>query len=719
MQLTRSLLPVICLLLSCKQRSSLRDTDWPVHGGGKDNIRHSALAQIDTGNVHLLTPVWEYHAGDADTVGHSQIQCNPLIIDGVLYGTTPRLKLFALDAATGKARWTFDPSGPDVSGEPFAYEGINNARGVSYWTDGKGDARIFYTAGPRLHCVDAATGKLVRTFGDSGRVDLHEGLGRDVRRLLINASSPGIIYRDLIIMGGRVDEGPAAAPGHIRAYDVRSGRQVWIFHTIPQPGEPGYETWDNPDAYLHIGGANSWSGMSLDERRGIVFVPTGSASFDFYGGRRLGDNLYANCLLALDAATGKRIWHFQTVRHDVWDRDLPTPPALVTVMHNGKKTDAVAQPTKSGYIFLLDRETGKPLFPVRDIPVPVDTELKGERLSPTQPVPELPLPFARQSFTEADINPLVSEASQADVRKRLAAIRKDHLFAPPSRKGTLVFPGFDGGAEWGGPAFDPATGMLYVNANEMPWILTMVDRPVTPPAENYAQAGQRIYQQQCSNCHGAGRKGGGNIPSLDSVKVKYDEPSLLTLLKNGRRMMPSFDHLSNEEKKAITGLLLENEPGGSMKFPPQPVDSFLQLPYGMTGYNKFLTKEGYPAVSPPWGTLNAVDLNTGAIAWRVPLGSYPEFAAKGITTGTENYGGPVVSAGGLVFIAATRDSKIRAFSKRTGELLWSHDLPAPGFATPSVYMKDGRQYLVIACGGGKLGTRSGDAYVAFALKESK
>jgi quinoprotein glucose dehydrogenase len=253
----------------------------------------------------------------------------------------------------------------------------------------------------------------------------------------------------------------------------------------------------------------------------------------------------------------------------------------------------------------------------------------------------------------------------------------------------------------------------------MPWILTMVDRPVTPPAENYAQAGQRIYQQQCSNCHGAGRKGGGNIPSLDSVKVKYDEPSLLTLLKNGRRMMPSFDHLSKEEKKAITGLLLENGPGGSMKFPPQQVDSFLQLPYGMTGYNKFLTKEGYPAVSPPWGTLNAVDLNTGAIAWRVPLGSYPEFAAKGITTGTENYGGPVVSAGGLVFIAATRDSKIRAFSKRTGELLWSHDLPAPGFATPSVYMKDGRQYLVIACGGGKLGTRSGDAYVAFALKESK
>jgi quinoprotein glucose dehydrogenase len=705
----------LIILFSCTSKKSV-NPQWPVSGGSHANIRYASLSQINTTNVHLLKPVWEFHTGDADTVNHSQIQCNPLVIDGILYGTTPEMKLFAIDAATGKQQWIFNPfDSTDVGNMSFFI--MNNCRGISYWTDGAMDKRILYTAGSYLHCINANDGTLMRSFGDSGKVDLHSGLGRDVSQLFITATSPGTVYKDLIILGSRVDEGPAAAPGHIRAYNIKTGKQEWIFHTIPQPGEPGHETWDNPNAYQKIGGANNWSGMSLDEARGIVYVPTGSASFDFYGGRRTGNNLYADCLLALDASTGKYIWHFQNIHHDVWDRDLPTAPALVTVMHNGKKTDAVAQPTKTGFVYLLDRLTGKPLFPVEEKAVPFDTELKGEKLSQTQPVPILPKPFARQVFAETDINNLLPDSSREEIRKRWIGYRKDHMFAPPSKQGTIVFPGFDGGAEWGGPAFDPETGLLYVNANEMPWVLTMVDKPVVPKKENYLEAGNRIYQQQCLACHGADKKGTGNYPSLDSVKIKYSPSTLLTLINSGRRMMPSFRHLSDDVKNAVTAVLLDDKTSAKKIFPLQPVDTFLQLPYGITGYNKFLSKEGYPAISPPWGTLNAIDLNTGEIAWKIPLGEYPEFAKKGIITGTENYGGPVVTAGGIVFIAATRDSKIRAFDKKNGKLLWEYLLPAPGFATPAVYSLNGKQYLVIACGGGKLGTKSGDSYIAFSLPE--
>jgi quinoprotein glucose dehydrogenase len=711
----RLILLYLFILSSCTDNKS-DNQQWPVSGGSNANIRYADLSQINTANVQLLKPAWEYHTGDADSVNHSQIQCNPLVIDGILYGTTPEMKLFAIDASTGKQRWVFNPF-DSIDAAKGSFFIMNNCRGISYWTDGSKDKRIFYTAGSYLHAINANDGSLIRSFGDSGKVDLHTGLDRDVSQLFVTATSPGTIYKDIIIMGSRVDEGPAAAPGHIRAFNVKSGKQEWIFHTIPHPGEPGHETWDNPNAYLKIGGANNWSGMSLDEARGIVYVPTGSASFDFYGGRRTGNNLYADCLLALDAATGKYIWHFQNIHHDVWDRDLPTPPALVTVMHNGKKTDAVAQPTKTGFVYLLDRVSGKPLFPVEEKAVPFDTELTGEKISPTQPIPSLPKPFVRQAFTEADINNLLPDSSREEIRKRWMGYRKDHLYAPPSKQGTIVFPGFDGGAEWGGPAFDPESGLLFVNANEMPWVLTMIDKPLTPKKENYLEAGNRIYQQQCLACHGADKKGAGNYPSLDSVKVKYTHSSLLRLLNSGRRMMPSFRHLSEEVKNAVAAVLLDDKTSAQKMFPPQPVDTFLQLPYGITGYNKFLSKEGYPAISPPWGTLNAIDLNTGEIAWKVPLGEYPEFAQKGIITGTENYGGPVVTAGGVVFIAATRDSKIRAFDKITGKLLWEYLLPAPGFATPAVYSLKGKQYLVIACGGGKLGTKSGDSYIAFSLPE--
>jgi len=677
-------------------------------------IRYSSLTQIDTSNVANLKVAWVFHTGDADTVNFSQIQCNPIVIDSILYGTSPQMKVFAINAETGKQKWVFNPF-DSINGSKRSFFIMNNSRGLAYWTDGKDDRRLYYTAGSQLHCLNAETGKLVNSFGIEGKIDLHDGLGRDVSTLFVTNTTPGVIYKDLIIIGTRVDEGPAAAPGHIRAYDTRTGKQQWIFHTIPQPGQLGHETWEDKNAYKRIGGANNWSGMSLDEERGIVFVPTGSASFDFYGARRKGQNLFADCLLALDANTGRRIWHFQDIHHDVWDRDIPTPPALVTVTYKGKKVDAVAQTTKTGFVFLFNRETGDNLFPIEEIPVPTDTEAEGEKLNPTQPIPTLPKPFARQSFTEEELNDLLPDSSFQDIKSRWESYRKDHMYAPPSPQGTIIFPGFDGGAEWGGPAFDPATGILYVNANEMAWVLTMVKRDLKPKAENYLEAGIRLYKQHCSNCHGGEMKGSGNFPSLLQVHEKYTADTLLGLINTGRRMMPSFKQLTNEEKGALVSFLLRQKKEQAKAFPPQPIDTFLTLPYGITGYNKFLSKEGYPAVKPPWGTLNAINLNNGELVWKIPLGETPEFKAKGIITGTENYGGPVVTAGGLVFIAATRDGKIRAFNKMTGKLLWEYLLPAPGFATPAMYSLNGKQYLVIACGGGKLGTKSGDAYVAFAL----
>ncbi len=710
---------VAFLTMACggnKTNTASPSTEWPVTGGSKQNIHYSPSSQIDTSNINKLAVAWEYHTKDADTVNNSQIQCNPIIIDGVLYGTTPQMKLFALDAATGKEKWVYNPF-DSGSGKAISFI-LNNCRGVAYWTDGNGDKRIFYTAGSFLNCVNADDGQLIKTFGANGRIDLHDGLDRDVKDLFVTATSAGMIYKDMIIMGTRVDEGANAAPGHIRAFDVHTGALRWIFHTIPQPGEPGYETWEDTIAYKHIGGANAWSGFSLDEEKGILFSPTGSASFDFYGGKRKGSTLYANCVLALDANTGKQIWHFQTIHHDVWDKDIPTPPILVTVMHDSKKTEAIAQTTKTGFVFLFDRATGQPLFPVEEKPFPSVSELNGEKLWPTQPVPTKPAPFVRQVFTAADINPLLPDSSKKDIAAKLAKYKTGMLFNPPSKEGTVILPGFDGGAEWGGPAFDPTTGILYVNANEMAWVLTMVDvKNEAPKKETWLDAGQRLYKQTCMACHGPERKGAGNAPTLIGVSKKYNQQQFLQLITTGRRMMPAFKQLTSEEQNAIASFILDEKAKQVNAFTqkPQPVDTFLHLPYSITGYNKFLSKEGYNAMAPPWGSLSAIDLNKGEILWKIPLGEYAEFKDKYGVTGTENYGGPVVTAGGVIFIAATRDGKIRGFNKTTGKLLWQANLPAPGFATPSVYEQNGKEYLVIACGGGKLGTKSGDSYVAFAL----
>ena len=676
---------------------------WRAHGGDSGHTQYSDLDQIDTSNVDRLQVAWTYRSGDAREDGRSQVQCNPIVVGSVLYGTSAGLKAFALDAATGRERWSFDPfAGPGE--RPI---GVN--RGVTYWKDGE-DERILVGAGPRLYALDARTGRPIPGFGAAGSVDLREGLGRDVTGLHLLSSTPGAIWRDLVIVGMRVGEGPGpTAPGHVRAYDVRSGRLRWTFHTIPRPGEMGHDTWPE-DAWMRVGGANVWSGISVDAERGIVFVPTGSAAYDFWGGNRQGANLFANCVLALDAATGKRRWHYQVVHHDLWDRDLPAAPILLTLRRAGKTIPALAQITKSAHVFVLDRRSGQPLFPVHEQPVP-PSDLEGEKTWPTQPLPTRPPPFARQALTEDDVTDRTPVARQA-VLDRLRAVRTGAQFLPPSREGTVIFPGFDGGGEWGGAAVDPATGILYVNSSEMAWILTMVR---VPPKGYFSSTGERTYVQYCASCHGLDRAGAPQqaAPSLVDLAQRFEAPDLRALLDQGKGTMPAFAFLPRAEKEALVSFL-RGEGSATAKEDDEKVEP--GIPYTSTGYNRFLDPDGYPAVKPPWGTLNAIDLVRGETVWQVPLGDYPELTRPGQPpTGTENYGGPIVTAGGIVFIAATRDEMFRAFDKRSGRMLWQARLPAGGYATPSTYEVGGRQYVVVAAGGGKMGTRSGDAYVAFAL----
>jgi quinoprotein glucose dehydrogenase len=683
-----------------------RRQDWRTHGGDPGHRQYSALDQIDRTNVKSLKVAWTYRTGDATADNRTQIQCQPIVVGSVLYATSAQLKVFALDAATGRELWVFDPF---AAGAQRSALGVN--RGVTFWGEGD-DQRILVTAGQRLYALDAKTGKPVATFGEGGSVSLLDGLDRDVKDLYVLSNTPGAVFEDLLILGTRVSEGPgASAPGHIRAYDVRTGKVRWIFHTIPHPGEPGYDTWPK-DAWARIGGANAWSGISVDEKRGLVFLPTGSAAFDFWGGNRKGANLYANCVLVLDAATGRHVWHYQTVHHDIWDRDLPAAPVLVSVKREGKDVDGVAQITKSGHVFLFERGTGAPLFPIEERPVP-PSDLTGEEAWPTQPVPVKPPPFARQALTEADLTTRTPAAREA-VLSRLRAARTGRPFIPPSTQGTVIFPGFDGGGEWGGAAFDPESRLLYVNANEMAWILTMVaiDRG---KESTEAAHGRVVYQQNCVACHGLTGKGDpqGQYPPVAGIDKKLSRDAVDRLIAQGKGVMPSFGMLSARQRAQLVAYLFGDKPKPAAPGEDPPD---LTVPYTHTGYNRFLDPDGYPAVKPPWGTLNAIDLDKGDIVWKKTLGELPELTRAGLPpTGTENYGGPIVTAGGLLFIGATKDEKFRAFDKATGDLLFEAALPAGGYASPATYSVGGKQYVVIAAGGGKMGTKSGDAYVAFAL----
>ncbi len=739
--LSAILLALSVCVLSCKHADTTdvsKYSGWTNYAGSKDGIRYSSGDQINTGNVKQLQVAWAYSTHDKDSGNRSQNQCNPIVIGSILYATSPKLKLFALDAATGAAKWLFDPAGEDSSMKNDRAASLKVCRGLAYWQDEKGqDGRLFYSVGNKTWAIDAADGKPVRSFGKGGWIDLLENLDRtgDANAFMA-ANTPGIIYKDLLIIGARVSESADAAPGHLRAFDVRTGARRWIFHTIPQPGEFGYDTWPDKDAWKKLGGANNWAGLSLDEERGIVYVPTGTVSGDFYGGFRKGQNLFGNSLIALDAATGKYRWHFQTVHHDLWDRDLPANPNLVTITHEGKKVDAVAQISKHGYVFMFDRTNGKPIFPIEEKPVP-QAALPGETPWPTQPIPTLPEPFAKQTLREEDITDLSPEAHE-EMLQKFRQVKYSALFTPPSKESSWIYPGFDGGGEWGGSAVDPQTGILYVNSNEMPWALTMIDVPKDNGNDHSLRAqGSGVYNRYCISCHGPERKGNGvSYPSLVNIGHKYKEDQIRRIVENGRNMMPSFRQIPEQEKGVLMAFLLDKpergsggkartktaltgvrEPGSQPGREPVAQKSILdEVPYTMTGYNRFLDKNGFPGIKPPWSTLNAIDLNSGKLLWKVPLGEFDSLTKRGIPpTGTQVYGGPVVTGGGLVFIASTQDEKIRAFDKKTGKVLWEGRLPAAGFATPAVYTLNGKEFVVIACGGGKVGNRSGDEWVAFAL----
>ncbi|GAA0877891.1 hypothetical protein GCM10009119_08590 [Algoriphagus jejuensis] len=691
------------LFYSCAEKAAEIDyTDWSHYGGPEDGSRYSALDQINLENVAQLEVAWTYSTGDATE--RSQIQCQPIVVDGLLYATTPTLNVFALEAATGAEVWRFDPF-QVLGGENF-WAGTN--RGVSFWESGE-DKRILFTAGNWLMALDAKTGEPILGFGERGKVDLRKDLDTDLADFMIVSNSPGVVFEDMIIMGMRLSEGLDAAPGHVRAYNVITGKREWIFHTIPQEGEAGFETWD-PEHIRQMGGANNWAGMTLDKSRGIVYVPTGSATYDFWGGYRHGDNLYANSLLALDAKTGERIWHFQAVHHDVWDRDFPANPNLIRIQKDGQWIDAVAQISKQGMTYVFDRVTGEPVWPIVETAV-TQSILPGEKTSATQPIPTLPEPFMNMLFEEKDILNLKPEW-EADIRSQLSNAILGDAWAPPHPEKPLVlFPGMDGGGEWGGASFDPETQTLYVNANQIPWLIEMT------PNASFGNVGQSVYTNFCGNCHGLERKGNPpSIPSLLALKDKYTPDSLNLLLQKGRGAMPTFGHISKEERRILIDYLLgKADTGDKQELGAENAKLYPQ--YYMKGYKRLTTKEGIYGSNPPWGLLTAIDMNTGKKKWQVTLGEIDSLSAQGFApTGIENYGGPVATAGGVLFIAATKDEKIRAFDKETGKILWEAKLPAAGHATPAVFEKDGKQFLVIACGGGK-GTKSGDTYVAFALPD--
>ncbi len=696
----------LMVLTSCRQDLSER-TSWHVYKADAASTSYSDLDQIQRGNVQDLEVAWVFQPDDAPAgSSFGKYECNPIVIDGVMYATSAQRWLYAIDAGTGEELWSFDP----FDGR----RGGGMCRGVTYWEDGA-DRRILFTAENFIYAVRASDGSQIMDFGLEGRVNLHENLGRDPDSVRVTPTSPGIIYKDLFIIGGAVSESYGASPGDVRAYDVRTGAWVWSFHTIPHPGEEGYETWP-PDAWKKIGGANNWMGMSLDENRGIVYAPLGSPSYDYYGGDRSGKNLFGNSLVALDASTGEKLWHFQSVHHDLWDYDLPAPPTLLQVQRDGKVLDAVALSTKTGFMFVFDRVTGEPLFDIEERTVP-GSQIEGEESWPTQPFPVKPKPYARQSMTTEEVTHRTEEA-RSHVLDQMQRIHHEGLFTPPGPQNTLLIPGSRGGGEYGGMACDPQDGIVYINSNESPEIANVqkVESGQNRGLSRY-ERGAAFYDSYCAACHGPDRKGQLPLyPPLDDVSTRLSYEDLFAKIDQGYGRMPSFGHLPEQQIRAIITFLLseENQTERTVHM-EDPVDEGTPVVFhNITGHSYFRDPDGYPAIEPPWGTLHAIDLNTGDYKWSVPLGDHPQARkADDPPTGSENYGGPISTAGGLIFIAATFDEKFRAFDKDTGEMLWEYSLPGGGFTAPATYSLDGRQFVVISVSGDT--ERPDGSIMAFAL----
>lgn len=664
---------------------------WSDYLGGSDSAQYSALSQINKKNVGKLEEVWFFPAGE----NNPEFGFNPIVIDNLMYVLGEKDAIAAVDVITHKPVWVHESKTDLVIG-----------RGFNYWSSkDQSDRRIIYNADNCIHELDARTGNTITTFGDNGCVDLRQGLGRDPKSInLIQSFGPGRVFEDLIIVGSATGEEYGSPPGDIRAYDVRTGKNVWTFHTVPHPGEPGYETWP-PNAWKYVGGTNVWGEMTLDVKRGILYAPTGAPTYDFYGADRKGSNLYADCLLALDARTGKLLWHFQFVHHDLWDYDATTAPKLVTIHRNGKTIDAVAQATKQGFLYVFDRVSGKPVWTIEERPVP-KSDMHGEESWPTQPFPTGPPPFARQKFTADDIDPYIADPQErAKLRATLLAARNEGLFTPPGLRDTVEAPGNAGGANWGGGAVDLSTGTLYIQSKDAPTLLRLESKPKLDLSlfRTPGEQGKVVYALNCQTCHGEDLKGHPPVvPSLENAVSEYGNDHIRRILKLGAPPMPSFADLPASEEDALLAYLANPAAvkiskqdfawatsGDGMHHTSEPERYW-------SGYGYMISSDGLPDISPPWTTLTAYDLDRGTIKWQVPLGEVTKLAAKGIhNTGSTMRGGVVVTAGGLIFAGTQGDHTVRALDKDTGAVLWEKQIPAAPNGVPAVFEVAGREYLVV------------------------
>ena len=704
---------VVGFVLTAAAASSTKQpyTTWSDYGGTADSMQYSALKQIDKKNVGRLELAWSYMAPGPS----GRFAFSPLIVDNVMYVAGKDGAVVALDAASGKEIWS----------RPMDDTPTN--RGFNYWESAdRSDRRIIFAANSYLREIDARTGEFIPTFGSAGAVDLREGIPRAAN---IQSGTPGRVFENLIILGSATGESYGSPPGDLRAFDVRTGQLVWTFHTIPRPGEFGYDTWPK-DAWQYAGGANTWGEISIDEKRAIVYFPTGSPTFDLYGGDRIGANLFGNCLLALDARTGKRLWHQQLVHHDLWDYDLVTAPKLLTVRHNGSTVDVVAQASKTGMLYVFNRVTGEPLWPIEERPVP-KSDVPGEETWPTQPFTTKPPPFSRQQFKVDDLNPYVSAEERERLKERLLKSRNEGIFTPPAlTREFIVAPGQHGGANFGAAAGDPQTGMVYVRAIDAPSVHKLrVWDPSTVRAEGETpeERGLSVYAQLCQACHGdASPAGMRSFDRASTIAVKQlGRDRVKSTVRQGQGQMPAFS-----ESRLPAGLLdalldyladPAAAPGPARVPPPLPMSKEHVRYTGPLG-SRLLTKSGLPAIGPPWSSIVAYDLNEGTIKWKAPLGTVPELAAKGIKNSGNisriHRNGLVATAGGLIFVGTYGDRTVRAFDKDTGKIIWQKELPAGPEGMPAVYEIGGRQYVAFYASPSEDGNKKlpgGQGYYVFAL----